>query len=272
MTAPAIVAVLLEVSWRSVLVAALVGGVLWLWRVKGGAVRHTTWTAGTSAPVAAPTSPRAAATQTAAGFVAQVASPPASQVPEAAMASSGFTWPQIVLMVWLSGVVVSLAFMLMGWRLARRLAASARTSEIDPRVLGSTAVSTPCAVGVWRAHVLMPRVWRTWSRAGRDAVLHHELAHVQRRDLFVAFLARLNRAVFWFNPIAWWLERRIAAAAEQACDEAVLLSGQDPQRYAEVLVAMAGALQSGGGRVAWQSLGMVNGSDLESRVGPGADG
>ncbi len=122
------------------------------------------------------------------------------------------------------------------------------------------------ALVVWRAHVVVPRTWRTWSRAGRDAVLAHELAHVQRRDLLVAFATRVNRAVFWFHPVAWWLERRIAATAEQACDEVVLSSGQDPQRYATLLVDMATALKSRSGRVAWQSIGMADGGDLESRV------
>jgi beta-lactamase regulating signal transducer with metallopeptidase domain len=309
MTAAASVSLLVEVSWRAVLVAALVGGVLVVWRVKGGAARHAAWTAvmavmllmpvliavapewklpvrlpamgAVSSPssasevedrrmageMPAPSSAndgpstRASADRSIATGVPAVASPVAPSV-----MPTGPAWPRLVLFVWLAGIVVNLGVMAMGWRMARRLVRGARTSEIDPRVLESPAVSAPCAVGVWRVSVVVPRVWRTWSRVGRDAVLQHEFAHVQRRDLFVAFLTRLNRAVFWFNPLAWWLERRIAAAAEQACDEAVLSSGQDPQRYAAVLVEMAGALRSGGGRVAWQSIGMVDGGDLESRV------
>ena len=309
MTTDAIVSLLLEVSWRSVLVAALVGGVLLLWRVRGGAVRHAAWTGVMSAmllmpalvavapewqlPVrlsemrAMPTEGGVAAPEDqqargemptqvvandvrsprpSAGRAANNAALAAPSVIARTGAPAGPDWLRVVVSIWLAGIVVNLAVMVMGWRLARRLVSGARTSEIDPRVLESPAVSAPCAVGVWRVRVVVPRVWRTWSRAGRDAVLQHEFAHVRRRDLLVAFLTRLNRAVFWFNPLAWWLERRIAAAAEQACDEAVLLSGQDPQRYAAVLVEMAGALRSGGGRVAWQSIGMVDGGDLESRV------
>lgn len=308
MTAAAIVSLLLEVSWRSVLVAALVGGVLVLWRVKGGAVRHAAWTAVmvtmmlmpvlmaiapewqvavrmpvmSSAPSLNATAKfeeprdgvmpaqfvandapqtRASADRAVGATVRTIASPLAK-----ANLSDALDWPRVALLIWLVGIVVNLGVMAMGWRMARRLVHGARTSEIDPRVLESPAVSAPCAVGVWRVSVVVPRVWRTWSRAGRDAVLQHEFAHVDRRDLFVAFLTRLNRAVFWFNPLAWWLERRIAASAEQACDEAVLISGQDPQRYAAVLVEMAAALRSGGGRVAWQSIGMADEGDLESRV------
>ena len=303
MTASAIVAVLLEVSWRAAFVAAMVGGVLWLWRVKGGAARHAAWTAvmvvmllmpalmavvpSVSVPVPMPSFPTIPAEASGAvdvpapvrdsrtDAVVATSAPVASTVEFTAssvtfrpnaVTRAAVTWPQVAVALWLVGVAVNLLVMMMGWRLAVRLIASARVSEIDPRVMESSAVVAPCAVGLWRVRVLVPQAWRTWSRAGRDAVLVHELSHVARRDLVVAFVARLNRAVFWFHPIAWWLERRIAAAAEQACDEAVLQAGQDPQRYASVLVEMAKGLRGAGSRVAWQSLGMVNGSDLESRV------
>jgi len=301
MTAAAIVSLLVEVSWRAVLVAALMGGVLVVWRVKGGAARHVAWTAVMVAmclmpalmavvppvPVPIPSFP---ATPSQVSDTVDVPAPERVSRTDAAVATSAptasaveftqlsvtflptaasvsaVTWPQVVVALWLAGIAANLVVMMMGWRLVRRLVASARVSEIDPRVMESCAVVAPCAVGLWRVRVLVPQQWRTWSRAGRDAVLVHELSHVTRRDLVVAFVARLNRAVFWFHPLAWWLERRIAAAAEQACDEAVLRAGQDPQRYASVLVEMAKGLRGVGSRVAWQSIGMVNGSDLESRV------
>lgn len=297
MTPAAIVSLLVEVSWRSVLVAALVGGVLVIWRVKGGAVRHAAWTAVMVAmllmpallvfvpelPVPLPVAqfrestparlevrplqePSAASAPN--GVLPAPRTSPAA-VPAQAQTSSAppsFSWQQIAIGAWFAGFLINLAVMFMGWRLARRLMATAKVSEIDPRVMESPTVAAPCAVGLWRVQVLVPQAWRTWSRAGRDAVLQHELAHVSRRDLFVLFVARVNRAIFWFHPVAWWLERRIAASAEQACDEAVLQAGQDPQRYASVLLEMANALRTSGTRVAWQSLGMAEGTDLESRI------
>ncbi len=47
----------------------------------------------------------------------------------------------------------------------------------------------------------------------------------------VQWVALLNRAIFWFHPLAWWLERRLSALAEEACDDAVLKQGQDPVQY-----------------------------------------
>jgi SurA N-terminal domain/BlaR1 peptidase M56 len=65
----------------------------------------------------------------------------------------------------------------------------------------------------------------------------------------VQWLALLNRAVFWFHPLAWWLERRLAALAEDTCDAAVLARGHDAQDYAEYLVDIARAVTRAGSRV-----------------------
>jgi len=41
-------------------------------------------------------------------------------------------------------------------------------------------------------------------------VLTHEWEHVRRRDPLVQWLALLNRSIFWFHPLAWWLERKLS--------------------------------------------------------------
>lgn len=40
-------------------------------------------------------------------------------------------------------------------------------------------------------------------------------------------------ALFWFHPLVWWLGARSLEARERACDEEVLLRGNEPQAYAE---------------------------------------
>ena len=46
----------------------------------------------------------------------------------------------------------------------------------------------------------------------------------------MALLTLINRAVFWFHPLAWWLRRRIATLSEQACDAVVVSGGHDAER------------------------------------------
>jgi TonB family protein len=74
-----------------------------------------------------------------------------------------------------------------------------------------------------------------------------------------------NRAVFWFHPLAWWLSRRLSALAEEACDDAVLAGGHDPEEYTECLLGLARSVRESGARVS--ALGMaMPGSYLPQRI------
>jgi hypothetical protein len=65
-------------------------------------------------------------------------------------------------------------------------------------------------VGLLKPTVILPTTWLQWSPADRAAVLDHEEEHVRRHDPLILLIALINRAVFWFHPLAWWLHRQIA--------------------------------------------------------------
>ncbi len=170
----------------------------------------------------------------------------------------------LLLALYLAGGLFFAVRLAGGWRLARRLVAGAtpcRRRSIGSRVLESPAVATPLTTGVVSPSVLLPMTWREWPADKLAAVLAHENAHIVRRDALVAFLAQINRAIFWFHPLAWWLERTLAVTAEHACDEAAARQIGQPRRYAEVLLDMAEAVSVRGQRVSWQTIG-VDGSGL----------
>jgi VWFA-related protein len=113
--------------------------------------------------------------------------------------------------------------------------------------------------------VILPDCWRQWPQAQLDAVLTHEGEHARRRDPLVQWLALLNRAVFWFHPLTWWLESKLSALAEEACDAAVLARGHDPFEYSEYLLEMARSVLQTGVRI--KVLGMaMPGSFLPQRI------
>jgi beta-lactamase regulating signal transducer with metallopeptidase domain len=69
-------------------------------------------------------------------------------------------------------------------------------------------------------------------------------------------------AAFWFHPLVWWLEARLVAERERACDEKVVELGSERSIYAESILKIcqfcAGfplACVSG-----------VTGADLKSRI------
>ena len=113
--------------------------------------------------------------------------------------------------------------------------------------------------------VIFPEHWRQWSKSQLDAVLTHESEHARRRHPLVQWLALLNRAIFWFHPAAWWLERHLSALAEEACDNVVLARGYDPGAYSEYLVDMARSVKRSGGRLNVAGMAMPGGS-LSRRI------
>jgi TonB family protein len=113
--------------------------------------------------------------------------------------------------------------------------------------------------------VVLPESWSQWPAAQLDAVLTHEHEHARRRDPLFQWLALLNRAVFWPHPLAWWLERRMAALAEEACDAVVLAHGHDPRDYSKYLIDMARSVATNGARIQVWGMAMPGGF-LEQRI------
>ena len=116
------------------------------------------------------------------------------------------------------------------------------------------------------ATILLPSGWRDWDDAKLDAVVAHEVSHVARRDALTQRLSLLHRAIFWFSPLSWWLDRHLADLAEQASDEAALSCGADSKAYARTLLEFFEALQAAPGRVRWQGVAMAKEGQAEKRL------
>jgi hypothetical protein len=208
--------------------------------------------------------PRATSATTASAPVPIAAAPVSYTV--ATPAPSDFPWSLALFLAW---AVVSLALLLrlgFGWRRAMRLAADATPLTQASSLFESDLVATPVTVGVLFPRVILPAGWKIWPAETRDAVLFHEREHMRRRDTLFNVVASINRSVFWFHPLAWWLERRLAVAAEQACDDAVVRASGQAERYANLLVTMADTVRERGARVEWQGVGMAGGGSLDARI------
>jgi len=148
------------------------------------------------------------------------------------------------------------------------LSAASRAASLRavPRLAESEVVSVPMTLGVRRPVILFPAEWRAWAASELEAVLVHEASHVARRDALVQRLALIHRALFWFSPLAWWLDRHLADLAEHASDEAALASGADRTRYAETLLGFFAALEGAQQRVWWHGVSMAKAGQAEKRV------
>ena len=268
---------LADTSVRALGLVVVAGIALAILRTRHAAARHAVWTAVLAGmlvlPALSPLLPplaikavaprvpaslpafRASATPPHMAITAPTRSVPAPSVP---------VWPLALIGLYLIGVTASLVRLFWAYGTCRRLV---RTSELIhepgaeclladvaaaqshawplPQLRSSASVAVPMTVSAGEPVILFPDNWRAWDGMKLRAVLAHELAHIRRGDWLVTLGASLNRAVFWFNPLAWWLERHLSALAEQASDDAALGCVNDAPLYARTVLDFAAALQTG---------------------------
>lgn len=127
-------------------------------------------------------------------------------------------------------------------------------------------VRGPAVVSVWRqTWVLIPlRLLETLTHAELVQVLVHEGAHVLRRDPLVVLVQRIAAAIHWWNPLVLWLNRQLARAREEVCDNFVLRQ-ERPEDYGATLLRLA-TLSPGLAR-AVSHVGLLGGRwKLEDRI------
>jgi beta-lactamase regulating signal transducer with metallopeptidase domain len=104
----------------------------------------------------------------------------------------------------------------------------------------SERVRVPTALGLLRPAIVIPRwVLEELSAAELNQVVLHELAHLRRWDDWTNLAQQIVKALFFFHPAVWWIEKKIALEREMACDDAVLAETASPREYAECLAHLA---------------------------------
>jgi beta-lactamase regulating signal transducer with metallopeptidase domain len=106
----------------------------------------------------------------------------------------------------------------------------------------SDAVMVPVVVGLFHPTIVLPAEVAQWPDGQLKLVLQHELAHVRRRDIFWNCFVSVVSAIIWFQPLAWIVQRKLRDDQEFACDDAVLLQGNEASEYAAMLVNVAESL------------------------------
>jgi TonB family protein len=170
-------------------------------------------------------------------------------------------------MVYVAGVLLFAARLLLGLFMTRRLLRGARPIDAgaDAGVEESGQVRVPLTIGLKHMRILLPGDWREWPAEKLKVVLAHESAHARRYDPAISLLAAANKCVFWFHPLAWWLERRLAVLAEHIADDAALAVSADSGTYARVLLEVAARMEGQNTRLIWNASAM-NGQLVARRI------
>jgi Flp pilus assembly protein TadD/Zn-dependent protease with chaperone function len=222
---------------------AAIGAALLLPRRTGAAFRHalllaavlrfalpTSWLAAAGARFA----PRLHASPAVEEFGAFLLHPGAVALQPLSRAASHS--PQPWLALWALGAAGCLA--LWAVRTLRGIPAVRPPNDLESDILAGIPLRivacdhVPGACGWLRACVVLPDgLSDHLTPAELRAVAAHEMAHIRRRDNFWAAVVHGVVSVFWFHPLLWWMERRMLADRETACDEMVLRAGAEPEDY-----------------------------------------
>jgi beta-lactamase regulating signal transducer with metallopeptidase domain len=168
------------------------------------------------------------------------------------------TWAVYFFFVWLAIALGGLARVAVAvWQL-RKLRASC--VAIDPRILGaevgtlieecrrvrpssimvSHCVDVPTAVGFFKPVIILPAWLVEETEPGElKYIVLHEMAHLRRRDDWTNLAQKVVKALLFFHPGVWWVERRLSLDREMACDDAVLAQSASAKAYAQCLAHVA---------------------------------
>jgi tetratricopeptide (TPR) repeat protein len=139
----------------------------------------------------------------------------------------------------LAGFVTVLIFWVREWRRIRSALKAASPLDLKTPIpaLSSPERIEPGVVGIFRQVLLLPQgMIDRLTPAQLEAILFHELCHARRRDNLAAAIHMLGEALFWFYPPVWWIERKLVAEREKACDEEVLRVLREPEAYAQAIL------------------------------------
>lgn len=132
-------------------------------------------------------------------------------------------------------------FRLRRHRLDARMLATPPVPFSNPRVrwFVSSTVGGPVTFGFLNPSILLPARVLDLPPDLREAIAHHELAHVRRLDWLFVLAEEAIRGLLWFHPGVWFVLSRIQLAREQVVDAEVVGLTRDRERYLNALVAVA---------------------------------
>jgi len=191
-------------------------------------------------------------------------------------------WPLALVILWLTGALLTLARHLWSMRVLVRLSGRAAScpdaagGTIAREIAGDLGVTRPVVVlrsdevewpltwGIVRPRVVLPGDATEWSDERLRYVIQHEIAHIKRLDACTQLVADMASAVFWFHPFVRHAARQMRLERERACDDCVVSHGALASAYAGDLLALVQTYGHLAGHPA--ALAMARRSQFEGRL------
>ncbi|WP_075187075.1 M56 family metallopeptidase [Teredinibacter haidensis] len=108
------------------------------------------------------------------------------------------------------------------------------------QVKNSCRVSSICVLGHFKPVILLPiGLLTSLTTEQVEALLLHELAHIQRNDYVINAIQSFVRLLYFFNPAVMWISTRIDRERENSCDDIAVKYCGCPTLYAKSLTSIS---------------------------------
>ena len=149
--------------------------------------------------------------------------------------TSAISWVQIVLLVYLAGILFLACRNIYSLICLFRLVHSGKHEKLEK---GVTLVvhNQEIAPFSWMKYIVISR--KDLEENGRE-ILIHEMAHIHHRHLVDLLVADICIFFQWFNPGAWLLKQELQNVHEYEADETVINEGVNAKEYQLLLIKKA---------------------------------
>ena len=145
-------------------------------------------------------------------------------------------WPRVLMWIWIGGVGITGAFMLLSlFRVWHLVYGCRRVRRIGRARLVVTDDSSVSPFSFGRTMVVND----TDLAADGSMIIAHELQHIVLGHSVDLMIARSMAVLMWFNPVAWMLVRELSCVHEFEVDGRVISSGVDRRLYQYMLLRRA---------------------------------
>ena len=149
--------------------------------------------------------------------------------------TSAISWVQVVLLVYLAGILFLACRNIYSLICLFRLVHSGKHEKLEK---GVTLVvhNQEIAPFSWMKYIVISR--KDLEENGRE-ILIHEMAHIHHRHLVDLLVADICIFFQWFNPGAWLLKQELQNVHEYEADETVINEGVNAKEYQLLLIKKA---------------------------------
>ena len=166
-------------------------------------------------------------------------------------------WPNLLTVAYLLGVVIMAGRLVLGWAILKRASNKAIPLSIRQfpslpqqcrspcpwsraAVIGmSEQAVTPTAFGIFHTVILIPRTIADNDSAATRMALAHEMAHITRGDTISRILIAIAGILLFYQPLFWFLQRRIRLNQEFLADQAAAGMADSPGVYIQSMLTIA---------------------------------